>query len=232
MTEPEFDLIEYAKEKARDNAESLDGPEDDILPIMLWVGPHGIGFMPLHEGMRSDKTKEAIAPVMTATLAVSRATAVVMTTTAWMVVAPRVEVGDPFKDVEFPLSENPDRSEHVVLMCVKEGKDILTSAPVTRYPDRPPTLGEWDSKPLGIKDGDNARAGGRFGDAMHLGIDFANNMPPELIDIIEEGWRDGTQDDLIGRFLKVYAETRGMPQTPAGVTVVEYPKGDPSGSGG
>jgi hypothetical protein len=46
--------------------------------------------------------------------------------------------------------------------------------------------------------------GGRFGDAIHIGMDLAANMPPELIEIIDEGWELGKQQELIERFHKVF----------------------------
>jgi hypothetical protein len=46
--------------------------------------------------------------------------------------------------------------------------------------------------------------GGRFGDAIHIVMDLAANMPPELIEIIDEGRELGKQQELIERFRKVF----------------------------
>jgi hypothetical protein len=92
------------------------------------------------------------------------------------------------------------------------GEDGIVSAPITRYPDKPPTLGEWDGLPFEPgRERRNPAFGGRFGDAMHLGLDFAKSMPQELIEIIDDGWKEGQQDDLMRRFMNVYGSIRGVP---------------------
>jgi hypothetical protein len=222
MSTPMADLIEHAKEKSRESCEELTGPEDDVMPILLFLGPRGLGVMPLGTVMADEDSKEEGALWMTASLAVARAEQAVMVTTAWMVTRER---DDPNLDAENarmlngPVSEQPDRTEHITLMCSDIERDQMIHAPITRYPDKPPTLGEW-------VDEDYAdRLGGRFGDAINLGLKIAKEMPPEMAEIVDEGWEDGTSSDLVERFVKVARQFTGPPERDStmGVLVVHMP---------
>jgi hypothetical protein len=110
------------------------------------------------------------------------------------------------EDIHIPPSRHPDRVEQVNLMCAGRDRQMLVYAPITRYPDKPPTLGDWindqDDPDLGSGP---AKIGGRFGDAMNLGLQIAREMPPEMVEIIEEGWETSPEavQDLIERFVNV-----------------------------
>lgn len=194
---PEFDLLEHGLTHARECLEALTKPNDDILPVLMWLGPYGMGVMPLLD-MTDEKHKDDLAEMMTTSLACSRATEAVMITTSWMVKA--VDPGGDGALLNCMPSEHPDRVEAITAMYVthESNKDAMASAPVIRAPRTKPQLGEWS------RDMADMRVGGRFGDAIHMGMDFAANMPDELIAILDEGWRDGEQEDLIKRFHKVF----------------------------
>jgi hypothetical protein len=225
LSTPSFDLIEHAKSKSRECLEELTEPDEDIMPLMMFQGPHGLGFMPLGDIMEDAATKDEGALWMTATLAVGRATEAVMITTAYMAHLEkddaRVHEDGGTITVEVPICEMPERTEHIVLMCsATEGNGTLVSAPVTRYPDKPPTLGEWETSPQPDK------VGGRFGDAVNAGLRIAKEMPPEMAEIVDEGWKDGTSADLIQRFVNVARTFIGPvePLRKMGLAVVDDPR--------
>jgi hypothetical protein len=204
-----YPLLDHALEHARSCHDDLTDPEEDILPVLLWVGPYGMGIMPMLE-MGDGEQKDQLAAMMTSSLACSRAVQAVMITTSWMVAAPppdsdeekEARKGKGFVDIMGCMpSEHPDRMECVTAMhaTLEDGKDSMSHAVVTRYPDKPPTLGEWQGRTETMQ----SKIGGRFGDAIHLGMKIATDMPPEMIEILDAGWRDGEQTDLISRFHKV-----------------------------
>jgi hypothetical protein len=198
------DLVEHAKTHSRECVEGLTDPDDDIMPILLWLGPHGPGLMSMGELMKDDEAKDKLARWITATLAVGQATECVTVTTGYMAMVDR---DDPDVDVSrgtvtTPIRERPDRTEAVILMCSdRRGRGGMVHAPLTRYPDKPPTLGDWIDSRLEV----GPKVGGRFGEAMALGLEIVREMPPELVEIIEEGWEIGPEavQNLIERFVNV-----------------------------
>ena len=213
----ESNLLDAAKAFTRAAVAELEGPDDDIMPHFLWSGPHGLGLMPLYM-MTDDDAKDRIAAAMTASLVVGRATEAMFVSTAWVVAVDRGSVDDLEYQrlkrgyVKQRPVDHPDRVEMVALMETTHDGTRMTHAVLTRYPDKPPTLSEWETGEWSQLDS------GRFGRATGLGLQFVRNMPPELIDIIEEGWAAGEQEDLIARFMKVQHDLTGRP-APAGVTV-------------
>lgn len=198
----DFDLLKHGMEMARDNVKDLTEPGEDILPVLMWLGPYGTGVMPLLD-MSDDAAKDDLAAMMTTALAVSRAREAVQTTTSWAV---QQQLDDNTRRgvVDVRPSEHPDRVECITLMYMKpeDGADKMVRGDLTRYDDKPPTLGEWQIDDSGPMD----RIAGRFGEAIHMGMDFAAEMPPELVQIIDEGWAEGRQGNLIERFHNVFVQ--------------------------
>jgi hypothetical protein len=204
MSTPTFDLVADAKAKSRQVFEGLTEPDEDIMPVMLWVGPHGPGLMPMIP-MDDEHAKDNVATWMTATLAVAQATECVSINTAYMAMVPKDDPDVNFEaaTVTTPVRERPDSTEQVVLMCMsRRGKGGgMIFAPVTRYPDRPPTLGEWTEMISEVGPG----MSGRFGEAMALGLQIVREMPPDMAQIIGEGWKIGPEavQNLVERFVGV-----------------------------
>ena len=80
-------LLDHAKNHARQAVAELKFPDDDILPVLIFHGPHGGNLMPLP--FHDDDAKDFYAGAMTATLVVARATEAVFLSTVWMVLATR-----------------------------------------------------------------------------------------------------------------------------------------------
>jgi hypothetical protein len=200
---PEFDLLAHGLSHARESLEGLEDPEEDIMPVLLFTGPYGMGVMPLLD-MEDDAAKDALAEMMTTTLACSRADQALMITCSWMVHATKPKGDKSLLDV-MP-SEHPDRVEVITAMYMTAGEktESITSAVIIRHPDKPPELGPWDTTIAGKGDDDSFKIGGRFGDAIHMGFNFVEGMPPPLIEILDEGWAAGEQEQLIERFHKVF----------------------------
>jgi hypothetical protein len=207
-----MDLFHHAMDNARKNAGELEGPEDDIMPIFLWLGPYGMGLMPML-GMRDGRAKDRLAGAMEAVLVVSRATEAAFVSTSWMVAVKSDESGTgPAKWDGVIPSEHPDRQEVITVMHHGEsGVAAFGQAPVTRHPDRPPELGRWETMQReGIK------MGGRFGEAIDHGLRVVQELPPEMLEVIEAAWADGQQEDLMRTFLKVFGQFTGL--TGIGIT--------------
>jgi hypothetical protein len=224
----ESKLLDTAKAHVVDALADLEGPDDDIMPHFLWLGPYGMGLMPLYM-MTDDDSKDQIASAMTASLVVGRATEAVFVSTSWAVVVDRDSIDDlelqrlKHGEVKQRPSEHPDRVEIVMLMHSTGEGTAMIHANVTRYPDKPPTLGDWEGGELA------ERASGRFGKAVSLGLRFVREMPTDLIEIIDDGWQAGEQQDLIARFMKVQHNLTGRPApTIATIAVQEMHDDEPT----
>lgn len=196
----DFNMLEHAKTVSRSNVEDLTEPEEDPLPILMWVGPYGVGLFPL-TSMVDEAAKDELATWMTTMIAVSRATEAVMTAASWTVNVPEATPNNPNPTGIVP-SEHPDRIETVTLMYVNAtgDGDLMVRGDLTRYPDKPPTMSEWEECYS------NVRLGGRFGDAIHMGFDLCSGMPEELVSIIDAAWAKGDQEDLMKRFRTIFGQ--------------------------
>jgi hypothetical protein len=88
-----------------------------------------------------------------------------------------------------------------MLMYHSRREVLMVSAPVTRYPDKAPTLGEWETHPQSHPK--FRTPSGRFGNAVNWGLHMAAEMPAEMAAMIDAGWAAGQQQDLIEWFMKV-----------------------------
>lgn len=187
----DFDLVAHTKSAARDALNSLEGPEDDILPVILAHGPHGLAIvgapMPADEDGKSE-----LAEHITARIAVQQATEAAMVCPAYMTTV------DP------ATGQLGERVEHVVLLhCHSDGQNAW-SARVTRHDDRPPDMSIWE-------DWGTAAVIGRFADAMHAGLAYARTSRdnPEMQEILDAGHREGKVDRLVELFLAAKDAMKG-----------------------
>lgn len=193
------DLLDVARGLAGKSCQDLKTPDDDIMPVMLWQGPYGGGMMPMIP-MSNEDDKDRLAEMIVTVLAVSRADSAVTITTSWTVEALGTPDSDPLETLGCMPSEHPDRTERITIVCVQRNAgDSISSARLTRHPDRGPDLAQWDTVLQHLE------VDGRFGSAMHLGLELAEKMPPDLVEIIDEGWREGQGQDMIRRFHRVFA---------------------------
>jgi hypothetical protein len=70
----------------------------------------------------------------------------------------------PLGLIGFPVREQPDRKEVLVLSHVTKDSVNLMMAEIHRHEDAPPTLGPWKDS------GNDLGISGQFADAMRLGI--------------------------------------------------------------
>jgi hypothetical protein len=198
-------LFQFAMDRAREDVTELKEPEEDIMPVFLWTGPHGTGLMPLL-GMRDGAAKDRIAGAMMAAIVVSQAAEAAMITTSWMVKMNQHpdEHGAPTVWDGVMPSQHPDRVECITVLHADQRSCSMGEAELTRYPHRPPDLGEWN-----VWSDEGMKMGGRFGEAMGHGLQMVQESPPAMVEIIENAWLDGQEQDLMQRFLKVWSGMTG-----------------------
>lgn len=180
----DFDLVAHAKRCARDALNSLEGPDEDILPVVLSHGPRGLdvlgAFMP-----ESDDGKDGLAEMMTAKIAVAQAKEAAMVCTAYL------------RPVDPDTGKIVGKQEVIVLVvCHEDGQQQAWTANITRHPNRPPDMSIWEEMAVG-----EAIIGGRFAEAMLTGLAFARTVDPDMQEILDDGYRNNRVDELVQMFL-------------------------------
>ena len=190
-----FDLVAHAKRCARDALNSLDDPEDDILPVILSHGRRGLdvlgAFMP-----SDDEAKEALADMITAKIAVAQATEAAMVCTAYV------------RTVNPETMQTVGKQEVIVLVHCSNGGQSAWTANLTRHTNRPPDMSIWQELGAG-----GTAIGGRFAEAMTNGLIFARTVDPDMQKILDDGYLSDRVDELVKMFLaaKVALElSRGL----------------------
>lgn len=201
--QPQFNLLDMARSHVESLVADLEGG-DDFMPFMTYNGTArgepSTGYVGL--AMPDNEERNDIADVMIAVLAIYRATEAVFASVSWAVtVMDKAELDNP----KVMPSEHPDRVEQVFVLHVAPEGDTFHSATVNRIDNRV-VLGDWEvGKQV-------ERAGGRFGDAMHMGIELGKNLPPEMIVFIDRAMEKNDEaEDLIRPFLRAMRSMRGTP---------------------
>lgn len=188
-------MIEEAQGHVERMVAELEG-DDDIMPFMTIRGrdEEGIvyvGLMMPEGGVE----KNHIADTMMALCALNRAVAVVFGCTSWQVTCDPKDAEAVKKAESVMPSQHPDRQEIVFLHHATADGDSYASTVLTRENNKV-RLGGWSSDPRG------GRVGGRFGDAIHLGMKLGAEMPPEMCEWIDEQVADGNSQQLLATFMR------------------------------
>lgn len=134
-------VIEASKEAIRGIGESFDSPDDDWLPSMLMLtGEDTMGLVGIDtEFLASPLTKQMLTEqVIPELLREHNAVAAVFTSSAWLGTYSPEDMPP-----SLPPAMQPDRRECVMITGATAFEAKSLTAPITRYEDKPPTLGEW-----------------------------------------------------------------------------------------
>ena len=184
MTTPE--LVTQAKVAARNAVDSLTGPDDDIIPVVISNGRRGVDIMGVVMPA-DDSEKDALADTITARIAIAQATEAAMVTTAY------ISTLNPH------THEISGRQETVVLFYCNQNTQRAGTAKLTRHDNRPPDMSIWEEF------GEGATLGGRFAQCLTSGLAFANAVDSNMQEVLDEGWDAGREDDLVKMFLAAKA---------------------------
>jgi hypothetical protein len=196
---PVGELINRAREHIGSLMADLEG-DDDFMPFMLITGPKEdvyVGVvMPKWGSPRDD-----IADVMMALLAMHRATEAVFASSAWMLSVSSEEERKQWGNRSF--EEHPDRKEGVFMVYAGPAGDQFHAAPIIRE-NNTVTLGDWTG---GEYDGEHPMAG-RFGKAMHRGLQLVRDMPAEMVEMIEAAVAAGDEEAVMAPMMNSFRRIR------------------------
>jgi hypothetical protein len=178
MTEeeqPHTSLVEMAKRSVEISFEGFDEPDDDITPEVTWrqgYGDKGLGMMVLAVNWDTADEKLAITQMIMCNLGVQQAVEATMAHTIWAVAEDQV---DAWVEAGRPApADFPGHHEEIFLFHASPDGEGLHRARITRYPDKPPTLGKWTTVE------NDGRVVGIFRDAIANGVRMGRSIPDDL----------------------------------------------------
>lgn len=190
------ELLEDTRKHVESLVEDLTG-DDDFMPFMVCEGREGTAIVGLM--MPDNDERDDMADVIAAMLAAWQATEAVFASAAWAVMgAIPMDIGPAVLP-----SQHPARQEIVFVVHAGSGGDEFQSAPLNRM-DGKVSMGEWTGEPQ------EAQLGGRFADAMHMGIHLGANLPAAIADDLREVAKTVSLEEairpLVGAFRRLRQE--------------------------
>lgn len=185
MSDTSFDLVAHAKTAARDALNILEGPDEDILPVILSWGRRGLGIMGAAMPP-DDEGKDDLADMITARISVAQADEAVMVCTAYLT------------KLDVNTGRKLSRQETIILVHVTPRGQTAWTAEVTRHANRPPDMSIWEEIPTGA-------VAGRFAEALSDGLAFARTVDADMQQILDKGYEEDRVDELVDLFLSAKA---------------------------
>lgn len=185
-------LTEHAQKHIERVMRELSG-DDDFMPFLTirndrdQVAYVGMDMPEEEEG------KDVLANYITALCMVHRGVEVTFATVAWLVLCQQLPDVAP--------SQHPDRQEQVFVLTVDTTDQFqVHTATVVRDNDMV-GVGLWSPMNATV-------AEGRFADAIRMGMDLGQKLPPEMRDYIDSKEAEGELADLVERTAVMIDEVR------------------------
>lgn len=154
---PSMEDLRKIREQVEAVGRSFTKPDDDWSAVCFLFNDKGVNIAGIDMS-----EKDAVPAMLTMLARKTKAIAGAMITSIWHT---PVDASNPLHEIEIGLinelgvRNHPDRKEAVQLELF-DGKDTeIWFAPINRFPDKPPTLGEWEKQEL-------ANGSGRFANLM------------------------------------------------------------------
>jgi hypothetical protein len=149
------DLVAVMKDGAEEIGRSFTDPNDDWFPVVMIQT--GEAIIPVILEITDDR--EATGRGLEVLLRNTGAEQAVLVSSSWFVIRGPGDIGD-----SYPVRDQPDRKEVLVMTHVTRDSMEMMMADIHRHESKPPTLGPWSDPADGLS------VSGIFADAMRLGI--------------------------------------------------------------
>lgn len=175
--------------------------EEDPVPFIIILDERDKQFFSGFTEIPGDpEGKDRLADIIMALCIAQGAVAAVFGSSVWFV--------EPLtkEDAELPPSQNPRRKEAVIVSAADStGVNTVWIAPVIREAGKV-GVGLWEQLSLDA-------AGGRFAEALHMGVKLSSKMPTEVRDYLREQIEAGLMDEIVTSTANVITEARRTAMT-------------------
>jgi hypothetical protein len=194
-------LAEDAQQHIERMMQELSGDED-FLPFMTIKDREDRVVLAGLVMPQDPDEKDQIANMMTALCMVHRGVEVIFASSSWMVYRGSGDP-DPYQTGQ-PLSKHPDRIEMAFVVVVNiDGQCAMHSAPLIRE-NNMVGVGMWSSTEPSA-----AKVAGRFAEAIHVGMELGQQLPPEVCEYIDsEARKEGRLESLVQSTVQMIREAR------------------------
>jgi hypothetical protein len=200
MTDEEkhVSLREMAQRSVELSFDQFGEPDDDIIPELSWrcgYGEKSLGMMVLAVDLGVSAERRVITDMMTCHLATQQASEATFAHTIWAIEEENLE--DWAAKGKPAPADYEGHTEQIFLLHVSPDGEALYRAPITRYPDKPPTLGAWKLE-------ENGRAVGPFRDCIYNGIVLGRNIPDEMAAKLRRDIDKYGSDEVMAGMIRAY----------------------------
>jgi hypothetical protein len=200
MTDEEkhVSLREMAQRSVELSFDKFDEPDDDIIPELCWrcgYEDKSLGLMALAVDLGVAAERRVITDMMMCHLATQQASEATFANTIWAIEEEDLE---DWAAKGKPAPADYERhTEQIFLLHVSPDGEALYRAPITRYPDKPPTLGAWKLE-------ENGRAVGIFRDCLYTGVFMGRNIPDEMAAGLRRDIDKYGPDEVMAGMIRAY----------------------------
>lgn len=192
--EKRVSLIQMAKGSVESSFNDYTEPDADIMPELVWRSKDNqLGVMVFAIPLDSDEDKALHADMMTCHLIMQQALEVSYCITILAV------TGGNFAEWEAagrPNLENfPGRTESVLLLHYTRDGETTWRADIIRYPEKPPTLGEWQDMGGGV-------LSGRFSSALLMGLKLGAKIPDGMAESYRRRMDEQGGEEVMGEVIR------------------------------
>lgn len=209
--EKHVSLREMAQRSVEISFEHFDRPNADIVPELTWRAGYEdrpLGLMALAVDLDTDDQKQAIADLMACHLAAQQAIEATFAHTIWAIEAESIE---EWEALGCPApADFAGHIEQIFLYHFSPDGEALYRATITRYPDKPPELGEWKLE-------EHGRAVGLFRTCIRSGVLLGSKMPDAMAATFRKDMDDRGPDEVLAEMVASYSAARRMAKKEAGL---------------
>jgi hypothetical protein len=184
-------ILDNAKRHIESLVTELEG-DDDFMPFLITRRDDKEFYVGL--AAMADETKDDMADVMFAAVAVTRAEEAVFASVSWTVHQDKDE-----EEITVRPSRHPQRQEAAVIVHTTRDGDAMHLANVYRRAATGVLLGAWEEAKVG---------GGRFADAMRAGVKMGTTMPEEMAEYCQAAIDSGNIEAVLCLAMSAFRKIR------------------------
>jgi hypothetical protein len=196
--EPHTSLIQMAKGSVELSFDGLTGSNQDVKPEMTWRTGYddSLGIMVVDVDADTPEELRALGELMLATLIIQQAREATFAHATWSV--DEADMDAWIAEGRPSPAEFSRRVEEIFMFHVTPDGEALHRARVTRYDDKPPTMGKWK-----LDDG-GGQVVGQFRQSVVYGVRLGRKIPPALAEGLRNQMETHGPEKVLAAMIQSY----------------------------